>query len=84
MAGRSTRNHPTSLIEGTPLVADPTSIFEAFVHRIERTSANVKNNNNGNHRNGIPVHQTRAKLLEKFHGLQPECFDGFEEPWQAK
>ena len=59
-------------------------MFKAFVRRIERASANVKNNNNGNHGNGILVRQTGAKLLEKFHGLRPEYFDGFEEPWQAE
>ena len=84
MAERSTRNRPANLIEGAPLAADPTGMFEAFVRRIERASANVEHNNNGNHGNGIPIHQTGAKLLEKFHGLQPEYFDGSEEPWQVE
>ena len=56
MVRRSTRNHPANM-------------FEAFMRRIERASANVENNNNGNHENGIPIRQTGAKLLEKFHGI---------------
>ena len=76
MAGRSTRNRPLGLIECAPLATDPTSMFETFVRRIERASANVEHNNNGNHGNGIPIHQTGAKLLEKFRGLRPKYFDG--------
>ena len=81
MVGTFTHNCPASLIKGAPLAAIPTGMFEAFMRRIERASANIKNNNNGNHGNGIPIRQTGAKLLEKFRGLRPEYFDRFEEPW---
>ena len=84
MAGRSTCNHLANLIKDAPLATDPAGMFEAFLLRIERASANVETNNNGNHENGIPVRQTGAKLLEKFCGLRPEYFDGSKEPWQAE
>ena len=67
-----------------PQGIDPTSVFEAFMQRIEHL---------GNQNNRLmpplivlpppPPRQT-DKLLERLHALHPNKFDGMAEPWRVE
>ena len=53
---------------------DPTGAFGAFLRRLEQI---------GNH-HGASQRLVGDKLLERFHALRPEMFDGMAKPWKTE
>ena len=79
MARKHTCNRPAGLITDAPPAADLTSMFEAFVRRIEWVGETLDNNHNDNNHNNVLIHQTEDKLLKRFYALRPKQFDGIAE-----
>ena len=81
---RKTLNKSSEPFDAVPTSTDQTDAFEAFFQRLDRIGNNHRNNNQNDTDDGAPYRRIGNELLERFHVLQPDKFDGLVKACEAE